>query len=130
MKAKGNDITKKKVGLGIAAAGAVAGAVVAGVAAYRHTKSEQVYHEAELKAMSELDDMNAENESTCEACECADACAAGEETCEAAEEQLSIDEQPEAEEEEAPAEAEEEAEDAEEAPEEDDEESDSDSDDE
>ena len=67
MKAKKTD-NKKKIGIGVAAAGAVAGAVVAGVAAYRHSKSEQVYHEAELKAMSELDDINSENENAGKAC--------------------------------------------------------------
>lgn len=97
MGAKKNDDMKKKVGIGIAVAGAAAGVVAAGVAAYRHSKSEQVYHEAELKAMSELDDMNAENESACDACECAAECAETEEICQAAEEQMSMDE-PEAEE--------------------------------
>ena len=91
MKSTKKSIDSKKVGLGIAVAGAVAGAAVAGVAAYRRSKSEQVYHEAELKAMSELDDMNAENEAACEECECADICAAGEETCDAADEQLEIE---------------------------------------
>lgn len=89
MKSNKKTIDSKKVGLGLAVAGAVAGAAVAGVAAYRRSKSEQVYHEAELKAMSELDDMNAENEAACEDCECADLCA-GEECCETAEEQMEI----------------------------------------
>lgn len=92
---------KKNIGLGIAVAGAAAGAVVAGVAAYRRSKSEQVYHEAELRAMSELDDMNAENEAACADCDCADTCTAEEECCDAAGEQMSIeveDEAPEAEE--------------------------------
>ena len=65
---KKNSSLKKKIGIGVAVAGAAAGAVAAGVAAYRHSKSEQVYHEAELKAMSELDDLNAEN-AACEGCE-------------------------------------------------------------
>ena len=109
MRSKNKHNDKRRVGLGIAVAGATAGAIVAGVAAYRRSKSEQVYHEAELRAMSELDDMNAENEAACAACECADTCAAEEECCDAPEEQMSIqveetEEEPaeETEEEEAP----------------------------
>lgn len=82
---KKNSSLKKKIGIGVAVAGAAAGAVAAGVAAYRHSKSEQVYHEAELKAMSELDDLNAEN-AACEECEAADETGAG------SEEQLSMEE--------------------------------------
>ncbi|MGM9677010.1 MAG: hypothetical protein ACI3XW_05305, partial [Butyricicoccus sp.] len=82
MGAKKNDSLKKKIGIGVAVAGAAAGAVAAGVAAYKRSKSEQVYHEAELKAMSELDDMNAENE----ACETAEDAAA--------EEQMTMEETP------------------------------------
>ena len=86
----------KKIGIGVAVAGAAAGAVAAGVAAYRHSKSEQVYHEAELKAMSELDDLNAEN-AACEGCEEA------EETGAVSEEQMSMeDAEPEVPVEEAP----------------------------
>ncbi|MDO4174222.1 MAG: hypothetical protein Q4D42_05615 [Eubacteriales bacterium] len=98
MGAKKND-NLKKIGIGVAVAGAAAGAVAAGVAAYKRSKSEQVYHEAELRAMSELDDMNAENEA-CEGVEEAPA-----------EEQMSMEEAPV---EEAPAEEAEAVEDAEE----------------
>lgn len=109
---KKNSSLKKKIGIGVAVAGAAAGAVAAGVAAYRHSKSEQVYHEAELKAMSELDDLNAEN-AACEGCEEA------EETGAVSEEQMSMeDAEPEVPVEEAP-EADEQPEQApEEAPEE------------
>ena len=95
---------KKKLGLGVAAAGVVAGAVAAGVAVYKRSKSEQVYHEAELKAMDELEDMNAENENACSSCECAEDCAASGSECELTEEQVEIEETVETEE--APAEEE------------------------
>ena len=81
---KKNSSLKKKIGIGVAVAGAAAGAVAAGVAAYRHSKSEQVYHEAELKAISELDDLIAEN-AACEGCEEA------EETGAVSEEQMSME---------------------------------------
>ncbi|MDO5548965.1 MAG: hypothetical protein Q4F79_10830 [Eubacteriales bacterium] len=108
---------KKKLGVGVAAAGVVAGAVAAGVAVYKRSKSEQVYHEAELKAMDELEDMNAENENACESCECAEECAASGTECEPEEEQVAIEEAVEAEVEveEAPAEEAEEEVPAEEA---------------
>lgn len=117
---------KKKIGAGVAAAGIVAGAVAAGVAVYKRSKSEKVYHEAELKAMDELEDMNAENENACSSCECAEECAASGSECEPAEEQVEIEEAIESEEEaapeeeipveEAPAEEEDAAEETEEVP--------------
>lgn len=51
----------KKIGVAAATAGVIAGAVAAGVAIYRRNKNEEVYHEEELRAMNELDDMNAES---------------------------------------------------------------------
>ena len=97
---------KKKLGVGVAAAGVVAGAVAAGVAVYKRSKSEQVNHEAELKAMDELEDMNVENQNACESCECAEECAASGTECDPVEEQVEIEEAVEAEasEEETPAE--------------------------
>ena len=116
---KKNSSLKKKIGIGVAVAGAAAGAVAAGVAAYRHSKSEQVYHEAELKAMSELDDLNAEN-AACEGCEEAEETGAVSEeqmSMEDAEPEIPVEEAPEADEqpEEAPEEVPEEAEEPEQA---------------
>ena len=91
---------KKKLGLGVAAAGVVAGAVAAGVAVYKRSKSEQVYHEAELKAMDELEEMM-RAESDCASCACAEECAAADVPCEDTFDEKVPDEA----EEEAPAEA-------------------------
>lgn len=73
----------KKIGIAAATAGVVAGAVAAGVAIYRRNKNESVYHEEELRAMNELDDMNAETfegaaeecaNENCDACESCESC--------------------------------------------------------
>ena len=59
---------KKYFGLGFLITGAAVGAGAAAMALLRRQKREQVYHEAELKAMNELDDLMAENESACAGC--------------------------------------------------------------
>ena len=69
---------KKELGYGMALAGVWAGAGALAVALMRKKKREEIYHEAELKAMNELDEMmNDGNEDTmdCDTCSCADACA-------------------------------------------------------
>lgn len=56
----------------------LAGTGALAVALMRKKKREEIYHEAELKAMNELDEMmNDGNEDTmdCDTCSCADACA-------------------------------------------------------
>lgn len=89
---------KTHFALGFTLAGVAIGAGAAIAALYRQKQREQVYHEAELKAMNELDDLMAENESACAACDCLDDCAAhGGDCC--ADEQLDIfeeDDRPEA----------------------------------
>lgn len=89
----GKNKKRSKLGVACALAGAAAAGVAAGIAMYQRNRTEQVYHEAELKAMDELDDMNAENESACEGCECAEECAAGAEECEPVAEQMEISEE-------------------------------------
>lgn len=59
---------KKYFGLGFLMAGAAVGAGATLLALVKRQKREQVYHEAELKAMNELDDLMAENESACACC--------------------------------------------------------------
>lgn len=73
--------------LGFLAAGAAVGVGAALMAVLKQQKGEKVYHEAELKAMNELDDLMAENESACAGC------TAGDNAC-CAEEQISISEDP------------------------------------
>ena len=48
---------KKELGYGMALAGVLAGAGALAVALMRKKKREEIYHEAELKAMNELDEM-------------------------------------------------------------------------
>lgn len=72
---------KKQFGYGVALMGVLAGAGALAAALVRRKKREEIYHEAELKAMSELDEMMGEGEDTsldCVTCSCADACAAAE----------------------------------------------------
>lgn len=72
---------KKQFGYGVALMGVLAGAGALAAALVRRKKREEIYHEAELKAMSELDEMMGEGEDTsldCATCSCADACAAAE----------------------------------------------------
>ena len=62
---------KKKgaLGLGLMCTGILAAAGATAVAILKKKKREEVYHEAELKAMRELDDLMAEHESEdCETC--------------------------------------------------------------
>ena len=54
---------KRGFGLGFLLAGAAVGAGATLLALFKHQKREQVYHEAEIKAMNELDDLMAENDS-------------------------------------------------------------------
>lgn len=69
---------KKELGYGMALAGVLAGAGALAVALMRKKKREEIYHEAELKAMNELDEMmndGNEDELDCDTCSCAEACA-------------------------------------------------------
>ena len=111
---------KKEVGYGVALMGALAGAGALAAALIRKKKREEIYHEAELKAMNELDEMMSEgctgDDPDCGACSCAQECAAAaaEAAAEAAEEaaeEAPVEDAPAAEEapaEEAPAASEEE----------------------
>lgn len=87
---------KKKLGYGMALAGVLAGAGALTVAFMRKKKREEIYHEAELKAMNELDEMmndGSQDELDCDTCSCAEACA---EVCaEAAQQEEEIEENPE-----------------------------------
>ena len=70
---------KKEVGYGVALMGALAGAGALAAALIRKKKREEIYHEAELKAMNELDEMMSEgcteDDPDCGACSCAQECA-------------------------------------------------------
>ena len=69
---------KKEQGYGMALAGVLAGAGALAVALMRKKKREEIYHEAELKAMNELDEMmndGSEDALDCDTCSCAEACA-------------------------------------------------------
>lgn len=84
---------RKSFGLGFLAAGAAIGTGATLYALYKRQQREQIYHEAEIKAMDELDDLMAENESACAACSCLDDCAAqGGDCC--ADGQIAISEEP------------------------------------
>lgn len=68
---------KVKLGLGLILAGAAAGASATAIALLKKKRREDVYHEAELKAMNELDDLMNECEGEgCTDCSCAEECAA------------------------------------------------------
>lgn len=87
---------KRRFALGFTLAGVAIGAGAAVAAIWRQKQREQVYHEAEIKAMSELDDLMAENENECASCSCLDDCAASGGDCHT-DEQLDIfeaDDQP------------------------------------
>lgn len=74
-----NKEMKKELGYGVALVGALAGAGALTAAMIRKKKREEIYHEAELKAMNELDEMMSENGDDaldCDTCSCAEACAA------------------------------------------------------
>ena len=73
---------KKNVGFGMAAIGAVAALGALAVEVIKKKKEEELYREAELKAMQELDEMIGEDDK-CSDCTCAEDCAA----CEAEEEE-------------------------------------------
>ncbi len=60
------DGKKGKIGLGILFAGVTAAAGATAFALAKKKKREEVYHEAELKAMNELDDLMAESEGCAE----------------------------------------------------------------
>lgn len=67
---------KSKFGLGLLLTGLAAGAGAVAYAVFKQKKREEVYHEAELKAMNELDDLINECDSAeCEGCSCAEECA-------------------------------------------------------
>ncbi len=71
------DSKKSKFGLGLMLIGAAAGAGATALALLKKKKREEVYHEAELKAMNELDDLMNECEGEdCTDCSCAEECAA------------------------------------------------------
>ena len=74
-----NKEMKKELGYGVALVGALAGAGALTAAMIRKKKREEIYHEAELKAMNELDEMMSENGDDaldCDTCSCAEACTA------------------------------------------------------
>ena len=80
-----NKEMKKELGYGVALVGALAGAGALTAAMIRKKKREEIYHEAELKAMNELDEMMSENGDDaldCATCSCAEACAAAAEQAE------------------------------------------------
>ena len=80
-----NKEMKKELGYGVALVGALAGAGALTAAMIRKKKREEIYHEAELKAMNELDEMMSENGDDaldCNTCSCAEACAAAAEQAE------------------------------------------------
>ena len=80
-----NKEMKKELGYGVALVGALAGAGALTAAMIRKKKREEIYHEAELKAMNELDEMMSENGDDaldCDTCWCAEACAAAAEQAE------------------------------------------------
>lgn len=63
------DKKKGSFGLGLMLTGVLAAAGATAIALIKQKKREEVYHEAELKAMNELDDLIAESEAeACEAC--------------------------------------------------------------
>nr|WP_297174536.1 hypothetical protein [uncultured Agathobaculum sp.] len=66
--------TKIKAGLLLTSLACAAGATAA-LVLLQKKREEQVYHEAELKAMDELEEMMRED-SDCACCACADECAA------------------------------------------------------
>lgn len=72
---------KRNFGLAFVAAGALTGVAAACYAIFKRRKQEQVYHEAEVRAMDEMDDLTAEDESECASCECAEECAASDTEC-------------------------------------------------
>lgn len=63
---------KKNFGLGLILTGIAAGAGAIAVAMLKKKKREEIYHEAELKAMNELDELMAEAENDEEGTCCAD----------------------------------------------------------
>lgn len=65
-----NKSTKLKVGLLLTSLACAAGAT-AGLVLLQKKREEEVYHEAELKAMDELEEMM-RNESDCASCACAE----------------------------------------------------------
>lgn len=80
-----NKEMKKELGYGVALVGALAGAGALTAAMIRKKKREEIYHEAELKAMNELDEMmneNGDDALDCDTCSCAEACAAAAEQAE------------------------------------------------
>lgn len=60
---------KKKWSLGLLFTGVAIGVGATIAAVVRQQRREQVYHEAELKAMDELEDLMAEDVSACSECE-------------------------------------------------------------
>lgn len=77
------DSKNSKFGLGLMVTGVLAAAGATALALFKKKKREEVYHEAELKAMNELDDLMAESEAEdCENCSCAEECTAADEPAE------------------------------------------------
>ena len=73
---------KKKFGLGLALTGIAAGIGAVTVAMLKKKKREEIYHEAELKAMNELDELMSESEdddNCCADCSCSNDCCANDE---------------------------------------------------
>ena len=75
----------KKLGYGVALVGALAGAGALATALVKKKKQEELYHEAEIKAMNELDGLSDTacgcEEDECSDCVCAEVCAAMDEVC-------------------------------------------------
>lgn len=72
---------KKELGYCVALAGALTAAGALATALIRKKKREEVYHEAELKAMNELDEMIGKSDDAldCDTCSCNSSCAVAEE---------------------------------------------------
>lgn len=65
---------KRKIGLGLLMTGFAAGVGAMAFAVLKQKRREEVYHEAELKAMNELDEMMGDG-AECGSCTCAEECA-------------------------------------------------------
>lgn len=73
----------KKIGFGLALTGIAAGVSALAVSFMKKKKREEIYHEAELKAMNELDELmnEADGNSCCSDCGCSEHCCDDECSC-------------------------------------------------
>lgn len=69
---------KSHFALGLLLTGAIAGAGATLIAVFKKQRREQIYREAEIKAMDELDDLIAEDEDLCDCNAQCDSCAEAE----------------------------------------------------